>query len=274
MEVAAVIDSVKSGQITRIVDFLYIVMQAKTDDVHEASDAILMSKLRDAICPKLQDLVTLRIQGMITDLFVKAGLTMIDICKGHLASDFLRLASLRLGLLFQEPGDPLLYADPADVDFLDNTQHWIRGLDDDLVDDHQEFVEIAFQRFIENSGAVKLRDGYHEFATPADFESRILFENTMTGLGRALGLVIGYMARIRPTLRLRPGLDDALLKPVDEETIAAQLDLTRAERANPKLKSLAVMRKVYDPIFYVRRGIRETIGPMGVYALGEAVDAF
>ena len=146
----------------------------------------------------------------------------------------------------------------------------MRGLRTVIIPDPNYFVGTALALFLGKHRPVRDKGDMHEFATSSNFGSNDQFEKVMRAFSRALGLAIAYHGLIYPAVRLKFVLVRGLRTHVSTETLAKELDLTEVERNNLMIREDSILRKVYMPVFYIRKGIREVLAAMGIDALTEA----
>jgi hypothetical protein len=128
------------------------------------------------------------------------------------------------------------------------------------------FAEQTVTRFLKLFKPI----GAKRFKSRTQFESGTEFEHTMTGLGRVLGFAALQNAAFGPRLKIDQILLTAIHRPVDRETLAGSLNLGKKWSRTPRLLTQALNEFVHEPVWFIRAGIRDVLGPAGIYAISDA----
>ena len=267
---AIIIDELVARKRTELGPLFNIILNLKHSSDRDASEWILRHKIIKGMCPKLTSIVVSPIRADTVPFFTKACLSLIELCRDSLPSDRLIAASTQLGLQGFSRIERLPFDHPAHVDFFDASLTWMRGLNSSLVPNPRDFASDALAVFVGTHRPVRDCGVVSEFATPSNFASRDEFEKVMIAFGRAIGLAIAYKGLIYPAVRLGLFQFTAIRSKVSFELLKGVVSLTGAERSSPVIEEDAIMRKVYMPVFFIRRGIQDVLGPMGIDALNEA----
>ena len=264
VKAAIVLNKIKRRDFSVFSEFIRIIYHSKPPSQGDASDRIIAHQLSKTVCWQLVELVSIRVESGLVPRFVKAGVSMIAICKKHLPTDKLIEASRRLALLTKRETGLLPSRNPAALDFTDASLPWNRGIDPGFVTNPRKYAEIALSEFVASNDALLLSGGLHVFPTVSDFDSRARFESVMTGLGRAIGLVVRYGGSLFPFIRLHFELFDAIVDNLLPEYLINGLYVPKVERKTEQLMKNSILRRVYEPVFFIRQGMKDVLGPSGV----------
>ena len=98
------------------------------------------------------------------------------------------------------------------------------------------------------------------FKTHRDFDSYNAFQHSMQMLGRCIGFAVLQGEPIAKVLRMRRVLATTLYNRLDEQVLAA-------DRGVAELRQITSL--VYEPVHFVRIGIQDIVGPLGVKVFSE-----
>ena len=228
-------------------------------NLDNAAEALLHQQLVSDICPNLVGILSRSVPLL---QFLKTAVSLIYICKPFAGERGALDASINLlaspGNSIQETDVNILVAGLVDYEF-----PWINGFSSD----HQGIPLITLvKRFI---------DVYEPFAIDGDaarhkirseFQSGDVFERTMVGLGRVIALCIRY----RLSCNREPGLGFLMVSSFDDPWVDGIIQDNTAQRFPDESRERVqeiFQTNIREPRFYIAQGIRDVIGPAGIYAL-------
>jgi hypothetical protein len=236
-----------------------------------AAEAILASETRRILCQRLPELA-IRNPIFPPGLFRKAVLTVMELCEDE--SMFVRLTvsvllSRKLDLFETVPVGNIEKA--LQLLTVDNINWAHFNPIDAEISQWPVFVVQLLNAYIKESNAVEFLDSVAQLRPSSAFSSFEEFRIAMTGLGRAIGF--GLQINFKGTLgalplsqtqkiTLRSGLHaDYVFGTLEEVRNKDSLSSTE--------KARVLLDYVYSPLYFVRKGIRDSMGPLGLNCYSE-----
>lgn len=213
-----------------------------------AAEAVIRRQLGTRVCGKL---VKMMPQLMSIWKGFKKLVTLLDVCRRSVSErdivtanrELMRLSDARVAELVSE-ALPGFESEP-----LSN----IQGLEDS---ERQRLMVNAIEH------CLRIQDPLENglFKQREKFESTCKFEKSMRMFGRCIGFSVLYAGKVNKVLRMRRSLAMTLYKKLEEEDLLAELGLVH------KYQLTSV---VYEPVHFIRIGIQDIVGPLGVQAFSE-----
>ena len=250
----------------QVAQFLITVADLSESDLSSAVEAMLFNQMRLRICP-----VVLRLSRVLdfSAVWRRVGVSLLEICRPQMT--VVGVISASLNLIRSEVVLPVEVTEESINQLISAltspTYAWSTHL---FSGGHPSnpywFAHRLLVEFIAVHNPLRARRGANcdEFKPPDSFRSRRKFAETYVAFGRAIGLRVRYGLNLLDMKRLAPILIDAIYDHVSMdqlvEGLGASRDMTRSESA--KIKYL--IERVYEPVFFIRKGITDVLGPVGV----------
>ena len=212
-----------------------------------AAQMMISSKIRAVICPNLESIFELAADEYeVPGNFKRYGLALLDLCKGQLRRG---VSHIKLLSFLKDSAPCLGYTDSTMLHLLDDLHKpdlaFSGGMDLASISDPFAFMNDLMHIFVET---------HTPLVRPADeFHNRQAFEAYHMAFGRLVGLFIGHPVGFRTRIPLNPEIG-AAIREVDDPT-----------RFGPQ-----GLKLVLEPVFFIRLGIEETVGPMWRMAVTDA----
>lgn len=213
-----------------------------------AAEAVIRRQLGTRVCGKL---VKMMPQLMPIWKGFKKLVTLLDVCRRSVSERdivtanraLMRLSDARVAELVNQ-ALPGLESEP-----LSN----IQGLDDS---ERQRLIVNAMEH------CVRVQDPLENglFKQSEKFESTAKFEKSMQMFGRCIGFSVLYAGKVNKVLRIRRPLAMTIYNKLEDEDLLAVLEIV------DKYQLTSV---VFEPIHFIRIGIQDIVGPLGVRAFSE-----
>jgi hypothetical protein len=234
---------------------------------HGAATEITIAHIRSSICPEIESVISYMPRG---PKWVSVASSLIALCSGVVSISSLARANQYLLRYIENenPTDRDWLLDVDDTEVLQAAEALLRGgmdwvlpsFDSSIRDKSSFFVNIlnVLDPFVDAGEIVRLR-------IASEFESTEKFQNTMLAFGRLCGIYILNGLKVGPLLRL-PVEYYALIhtySSVEKDTI---IELLRSNDVIEGLEDVeeVVFEFVTEPIFFIRLGMKELLGPAGV----------
>lgn len=229
--------------------FLEVVGDYITSPATDESAAQMMisSKIRAIICPNLESIFELAADEYeVLGNFTRYGLALLDLCKGQLRRG---VSHIKLLSFLKDSAPCLSYTDSTILHLLDDLHKpdlaFSGGMDFASISDPFAFMNDLMHIFVEtHTPLVRSADEFH---------NRQAFQAYHMAFGRLVGLFIGHPVGLRTRIPLNPEIG-AAIREVDDPT-----------RFGPQ-----GLKLVLEPVFFIRLGIEEAVGPMWRMAVTDA----
>lgn len=224
-----------------------------TDNRISAADAIVRYQLVKEVCPWIE-----RVLEMIDmkEVWRKLGISLIELCSATVGT--FELARAARCLVSIQPTNPI----PAGSSLMSSSVPWINGVDPNI-GDQKLFVIDTVKKFLRENDPVSFVDGLGRFKPAKAFSNRDHFEATNIAFGRAIGLCIRHGIAVGDILTMDIIMAVAIRQlPENEELYFFIRYLKLTDQLDP---ALAVQELVFEPVYYIRIGIRDVLGPAGLY---------
>ena len=229
-----------------------------------ATELMLQRQFSIQVCPRLAHIFTLGHEFWRRN--IKDAVSAIAYCRRSTPERGLKEASF--SLIERKGGHDLLRNPILDalVNEVENSDFpWSDGFDPS-VDGPDTIAFNIMKAYIARSTPFMSFGDMQLFRGSSSYESRTAFENAMRGLGKTIGLCIRYNG---PCKELSP-LPDAIVKAIFENYSPAYftqaLKLHKRSFGNSLSIEHNIEMFIYEPIFFMRIGIRHSLGPGGIYA--------
>ena len=228
-------------------------------DSHAAPDqsaavAILLYQLRSHLCPIIHEIV--QASHLWATELVTETIAFINLCRGHAWSQRLIDASVSVSPRGHSPywlrsSDRRLIIQ----NLKRNDVPWANGLGESEARCTAATAFYSLVGFVELHNPLVRKGQFNILRPKAFFNSEQDFEDTMKGLGRAIGLCARYTQPMGVALRLHPYFFQAIYDAVDPRLLLDLFELPEAEQRD----------WINEPIFFVRLGIQDVLGLAGLY---------
>ena len=229
-------------------------------DTLGASASILHYYLRTRLCPLVGEVLSFlrSLRDLPKHRFSRWALSLLHVCRFSAPVAILGRMSIEIGQYLTDFPEnaiiDLVNAKPNDLIrlLIDEPQPWLGELGSDpvgLVFDFREELMQYFSPFVEIEDEVSGA----RFMSRKEWTDSVEYESIMIAYGRVIGLCIRYGVPLQ-MLGLHPVVVDLLKSPqaVEKETIRNGLGLGLEED---------ITIEVLEPIYFVRSGIVDTMGP-------------
>ena len=173
-------------------------------------------------------------------------------------------------LTFSAEGHPLLATrNVAQLThkLIDPTFPWSSGFSTEIPPPLIESnLRLLFHRFIAYyNPRLRMANDKYVYRRRSKFPSNELFESVTRGFGRLMGLMFRYGIEFADILQL----PTELLRAVSDEELLTTVGPPKVVLWNNCLKQTFLDQNVYEPIFYIRLGLRDALVPAGIFAIGK-----
>jgi hypothetical protein len=256
---------------TSLVSIFLRFISTRTVGSESTAESIMMAQLHREVCPKIAEILQRSPPGLGSN--TKEGVSLIHHCRDQVPLFRLIDASIALSVegpirplvTLQETGETIaraLYA--SDIPLLGGVSFRSSvgpGVKHFVVTD----VIVIYKEL--HSPFIRKSDGVFVLKSATKFSSRTEFEKTMTGLGKAIGLGVLYQVPFSELLRIDQILLTAIHRSVDYGALREALRLPQKDLRTVERITKAMDDWAFEPIWYIRKGIREILGPAGVFAI-------
>lgn len=224
-------------------------------DDQPAAIAIFRSQLEKHLCPIVHEIIQ---ASRVWANIMRDTLSLIYLCRDRTSPQLLIDTSVSM---IPRAESPQWLRASNELAILRNLKRndvpWVNGLAQSV---HRRVTAMNLLVGFVNKNKPLMQNGEFNVLKPkAFFDSEIDFEDTMKGLGRAIGLCVRYWQPVGIPLRLSPDYFRAINEEVDPELL---LDL---------LQLPSVQEWVQEPIFFVRLGMQDVLGVAGLYVFSPQV---
>ena len=253
---AAILTHISLGRVVerahlRILARVIARIDGEPEHGHPAAVAILRSQLRSSLCPIVDEVIE------ASDLWsemAKETVSLINLCRGYLPSYRLLAASRRISRGGASPhwlrtadGQLILH------NLKRNDVPWVNGFDDSV--HARSIARYVLVEFVIRHSPLIDKGGFNILRPKTSFDSDEDFENTMKGLGRAIGLCARYYQKVGTVLRFPVEYFKAIFEDVDPVPIIREQDHGRT----------VFQDWIGEPMFFLRLGIQDVLGIAGLY---------
>lgn len=235
----------------------------------QATQAVLLYQLGREICPVISYALSL---SPYWDANLKAAVSLLYRCNTLALAGDVILASLAMDPLSYHEADEALGTSDIDVltaEIMNPTRTWISGLGE-TVTHPRAIVEELIPKFFEYFPPCTLKNGNMIFRQRSTFESSDEFESTLKGFGRLLGLAIKHRVEFAHRLRIPQPLYEAIHHGVPIPSLLDSIHASPIETRSVFATQELVDRTVREPILFIRFGIRDVLGPAGIFAISRS----
>ena len=237
-----------------------------------SAESIMFFQLRNLVCPNLRRVFEgARVSANRLAAFRKRGLALIDFCKSYVSG--IRMIPLSILLEKNLSSRPLYGGADAEklvVDLFNPETEWTGGLDPSLIPDRGGFMNRVLEVFVQTHQPVFKDMKGDMLKTAIDFDSREEFENRSIAFGRLLGLCFRYSATIGKFIKF-PGPIVRAIRALDvSDFVKPQVVPGQRKRLPSDEYFDSVQRRIFEPIFFLRLGIQDVLGPAGVGLFSES----
>ena len=144
---------------------------------------------------------------------------------------------------------------------------WIEGFADEALESISGIVTDMTTRFITVNEPFIKRGDVSTFKPRKMFASSKQFEVVNRGLGRILGLCVRYTLPCGTRMGIPHGLLNAIVTNEGFASILMEIQVPQTRFRSFRDIGDFIRENVQEPAFYISLGIRDVIGPAGIYAI-------
>jgi hypothetical protein len=244
---------------------IVLISRLASSDASPATQALLGLQVVSEFCPLLANILTIGKHHW--SRAIKLTVSALAHCRGAIPESVLIQASLSL---WQPRGGHDLLREPLLGPLVNEVVNlafpWSDGFDPSVDQTNIIAYNITKEFFAVTAPFVSVR-GLQLFRRKSSYQSRGVFEIAMRGLGRTIGLCIRYNGPCRELIPLSDDILQTIFEAHNSESLRQSMNLDEIFSEYTTSIEENILQFIYEPIFFVRIGIRDILGPPGVFAL-------
>ena len=229
-----------------------------------ASVAMLRHQLYRELCPRVLNLIR---DSSLWAEYKKSAVSLIHNCRDYMPFDNIVASSIVLLATGIRP-QALIAGEPEKLleGLCDERFAWIEGFESTFTLTIPVITHLV-SKFLKTHRPFIKRDDVSVLRPRNKFQSGTKFESVMKGLGRLLGLCARYRVNCMPYLGVSEGLLYGILGQWGSRSLLTSIRAPRHELTTLDQVAKYLEENVHEPAFFISLGIRDVLGPVGIYAI-------